>query len=118
VANLQAIYYRASDGHEPVNGFIDGLDPKRQAALDNQIDRLNMLTPGSPHLPFHHSSQVRRELRELRRHYGRELYRVLYRRSWNLIVLLHAFRKDTGAIPEPEICARLIATRRACRPPV
>jgi phage-related protein len=28
---------------------------------------------------------------------------VLYRRSRNLIVLLHAFRKDTGAIPEPEI---------------
>jgi hypothetical protein len=66
VANLQAIYYRASDGSEPVNDFIDSLDPKRQVALDNQIDRLNMLIPASPHLPFPHSSQVRGELRELR----------------------------------------------------
>ena len=103
VANLQAIYYRASDGAEPVNDFIDGLAPRRQVALDNQIDRLNMLTPASPHLPFPHSSQIHGELRELRCHYGRELYRVLYRRSGNLIVLLHAFRKDTGALPESEI---------------
>lgn len=40
---------------------------------------------------------------ELRCHHGRELYRVLYRRSRNLIVLLHAFRKDTGRIPEADI---------------
>jgi phage-related protein len=102
-ASLQAIYYRASDGSEPANDFIDGLDPRRQVTLDNQIDRLNMLTPASPHLPFPHSSQVRGELRELRCHYGRELYRVLYRRSRTLIVLLHTSRKDTGAIPDSEI---------------
>jgi hypothetical protein len=29
-------------------------------------------------------------------HYGSELYRVTYRRSRNLFVLLHMFRKDTG----------------------
>jgi phage-related protein len=28
---------------------------------------------------------------------------VLYRRSRNLIVLPHAFRKDTGALPESEV---------------
>jgi Phage derived protein Gp49-like (DUF891) len=50
-----------------------------------------------------HSSQIRGELWELRCHFGRELYRVLYRRSRGLIVLLHAFRKDTGRIPEAEI---------------
>ncbi len=60
MANLQAVYYRAPDGTEPVNDFIDGLDVRRQVALDNQIDRLNMLTPASPHLPFPHSSQVPR----------------------------------------------------------
>jgi hypothetical protein len=62
-----------------------------------------MLTDASPHLPFPDSSQVRGELRELRCHYGRELYRARYRRSRNLFILLHIFRKDTGAIPEPEI---------------
>jgi len=103
VANLQAVYYRAPDGSEPVNVFIDRLSVKRQVALDNQIDRLNTLSPSSPHLPFPHSSQVEGELRELRCHFGRELYRVLYRRSRNLIVLLHIFRKDTGKIPPAEV---------------
>lgn len=40
------------------------------------------------------------ELRELRCHYGPELYRVLHRRSRNLFILLHVFRKDTGRIQE------------------
>jgi phage-related protein len=62
-----------------------------------------MLTPGRPHLPFPHSSQLKGELRELRCHYGRELYRVIYRRSRNLFILLHIFRKDAGPIPEAEI---------------
>lgn len=123
--SLQAVYYRASDGSEPVDEFIERLSAKRQAALDNQIDRLNMLTTSSPHLPFPHSSQIEGELRELRCHYGSEHYRVLYRRSGNLIVLLHMFRKDTGKIPQREIeiakerwadfKARMDAKRR--RPP-
>ena len=103
MAQLQAVYYRAADGSEPVNDFIDRLSINRQVALDNQIDRLNMLTSTIPHLPFPHSSQVAGELRELRCHFGRELYRILYRRSKNLVVLLHAFRKDTGKIPDAQI---------------
>ena len=103
MANLQAIYYREANGSEPVNAFIERLSAKKQVTLDNQIDRLNMLTPSNPHLPFPHSSQVEGELRELRCHHGSELYRVLYRRSRNLIVLLHIFRKDTGKIPQGEI---------------
>lgn len=101
---LQAVFYRAPDRSEPVDDFIESLkNPAKQAAIDNQIDRLNMLTPSNPHLPFPHGSQVRGELRELRCHYGSELYRILYRRSRNLIILLHMFRKDTGKIPEREI---------------
>lgn len=103
MARLQAVYYRARDGSEPVNEFIDRLSIKRQVALDNQIDRLNMMSPKDPPLPSPHSSQVRGELRELRCHFGRELYRVLYRRSRNLFVLLHIFRKDTGKIPASEV---------------
>ena len=103
MAALRAVYYRARDGSEPVNVFIDRLNSKRQVALDNQIDRLNMLTTDQPHLPFPHSSQVKGELRELRCHYGREHYRILYRRSRSLLILLHVFRKDTGAIPRAEI---------------
>jgi phage-related protein len=43
------------------------------------------------------------EFRELRCHYGSELHRVIYRRSRNLSVLLHMFRKDTGRVPEAEL---------------
>src|SRR6266498_3197649 len=101
---MQAVYYRGSDGSEPVDEFISALrDPNKQAALDNQIERLNMLRPNDPPLPYPWSSQLEGELRELRCHYGSELYRVLYRRSGNLFVLLHMFRKDTGKIPGGEI---------------
>lgn len=74
MAHLHAVYYRAADGSEPVNEFIDKLTVKRQVVIDNQINRLNMLTSSKPHLPFPHSSQVEGELRELRCHYGSELY--------------------------------------------
>ena len=49
------------------------------------------------------SSQIDGPLRELRCHFGSELYRVLYRRSDNLFVPLHMFRKDTGKVPRQEI---------------
>lgn len=102
-SNLQAVYYRAPDGTEPVLEFIESLDAKRQAALIRQLDRLNELSDAMPHLPFPHSSQVDGELREMRCHMGSEHYRVLYRRSERLIVLLHAFRKTTGKLPLSEI---------------
>lgn len=101
--NFQAVYYRDVDGREPVREFIDALDEPVQAAVDNQIDRLNLLSDRVPHLPFPHSSQVDGELRELRCHYGRNLYRVLYRRSERLLVLLHVFAKRSAKIPAGEI---------------
>jgi phage-related protein len=101
--NFHAVYYRDPDGNEPVRGFLDALPDDEHAALANQIDRLNLLSDDLPQLPFPHSSQVEGELRELRCHYGRNLYRVLYRRSERLIVLLHIFAKRTGKIPERDI---------------
>lgn len=123
---MQAVYYRAVDGSEPVDAFIEALaDPNRQAVLDAQIERLNLLRPNDPPLPFPWSSQLEGELRELRCHYGSELYRVTYRRSRNLFVLLHMFRKDSGKVPAGELevarqrwddfKARMDAQRR--RPP-
>src|SRR6266571_1950380 len=97
--SMQAVYYRDSHGHEPVNEYIDRLSLERQVEIDAAINLLNRLQPTDPPLPFPHSSQVEGQLRELRCHYGRELYRILYRRSANLVVLLHMFRKDTGKLP-------------------
>lgn len=103
MTNFQAVYYRDTAGHEPVRDFIDALDDDEQAVLENQIARLNLLSDELPHLPFPHSSQVEGELRELRCHYGRRLYRVLYRRSERLVVLLHIVAKRSAKIPERDI---------------
>ena len=99
----QAIYYRDSRGRHPVDEFIDALPAKHRVAVDLAIGRLNGLSPNEPPLSFPTSSQVDGELRELRCHYGPVLYRILYRRSKNLFVLLHMLRKNTGAIPVGDI---------------
>src|SRR5438093_12803827 len=99
---MSAVYFRDRQGVEPVRVFLDALEPQARATIDLQIDRLNALYVSDPPLPFPHSSQVEGELRELRCHYGRELYRILYRRSENLFVLLHIVRKRTGAIPDAD----------------
>lgn len=106
---MQAIYYRGLDGVEPVRIFLDELDSEMRAVLDLQIDRLNTVTDIDPPLPYPHTSQVEGELRELRCHYGRHLYRVLYRRSRGLFILLHVFRKRGGLVPEAD---KAIAWRR------
>jgi phage-related protein len=101
---MQPVYYRAADGSEPVDDFIESLPPAHQGVVDNQIERANVLTdPAHPHLPFPHSSQVEGEYRDLRCHYGSAHYRIIYRRSGNLIVLLHALRKRSKKIPRADI---------------
>lgn len=116
----QAVYYRAASGSEPVAEFLDRefpVEPRKknpsarelQAAatkrmtFDLQIDRLNGLANYDPPLPFPHTSQIDGPLRELRCHYGRAHYRILYRRSGNLFILLHMIRKTTGAVPSAQI---------------
>jgi phage-related protein len=103
MATLQAVFYRDTNNSEPVREFVDSLDEDTQDAIDRQIGRLNLLSDGMPHLPFPHSSQVEGELRELRCHYGRELYRILYRRSGQLLVLLHIFPKRSAKIQRRDI---------------
>ncbi|MDA8267657.1 MAG: type II toxin-antitoxin system RelE/ParE family toxin [Actinomycetota bacterium] len=103
MAMMHTVFYRDDQGHEPVDEFIDRLRPvEAQVAIDHQIDRLNMLRTTDPPLAFPHSSQIEGELRELRCHYGRRLVRVLYRRSGNLFVLLHAFEKRSRLVSEED----------------
>ncbi len=58
MAAFHAVYYRESDGREPVRAYLDALDDEVHAVLAQQIDRLNLLNDEVPHLPFPHSSQV------------------------------------------------------------
>ena len=52
--------------------------------------------------PFPTARKSKETLRKLRCHYGRTLYRILYRRSMQLVILLHIFEKHDGPVPERE----------------
>lgn len=97
-----AKFYRDPVGTEPVNEFIKRQTITVQLAIDRQIDRINSLDEEHPHLAFPHSSQIEGELRELRCHYGNTLYRILYRRSRQFVILLHAFSKYDARVSEAD----------------
>lgn len=110
MAGTQAIYYRDKRGDEPVDRFIEALPAKRAAKIDDHIEEhLNGQAPDAPPPEFPISSQIEGELRELRIRFANTRYRVLYQRSGNLIVLLHTFEKNTGAVPVSE---KALAKRR------
>jgi phage-related protein len=110
MAGTQAIYYRDKRGSEPVDEFIERLPAKQAAKIDDYIEEhLNRQAPGAPPPEFPISSQIEDELRELRIRFANTRYRILYQRSGNLIVLLHAFEKNTGAVPASE---KALAKRR------
>jgi phage-related protein len=104
VARTQAVYYRDSNGTEPVDEFIQALPPKRAAKLDDFVEEhLNGQRPEAPPPPFPITSQIEGELRELRVRFADTRYRILYQRSANLVVLLHALEKDTEAVPPADV---------------
>ena len=100
MARSQAVYYRDSRGAEPVDEFIEALAPKRAAKIDEFVEEyLNGQLPEAPPRAFPITSQIEGELRELRVRFANTRYRILYQRSENLVVLLHALEKDIGASP-------------------
>jgi phage-related protein len=104
VAGTQAVYYRDARGAEPVDEFIQALPSKRAAKIDDFVqEHLNGQPPEAPPPPFPVTSQIEGELRELRVRFANTRYRILYQRSENLIVLLHALEKGTEAIPRADI---------------
>lgn len=85
----------------PVREFLDGLETVRRAKI---LAIIQLLAEQGPTLPFPYSSQVAGKLRELRTHYGSEVYRVLYFGSTGRVfVLVHAFVKRSAKIPPAEI---------------
>jgi phage-related protein len=104
VARTQAVYHRDSRGAEPVDEFIRALQPKRAAKIDDFVgEHLNDRPAEEPPPGFPITSQIEGELRELRVRFANTRYRVMYQRSENLVVLLHALEKDTGAVPRSDI---------------
>jgi phage-related protein len=104
VARTQAVYYRDKRGSEPVDEFIESMPAKRAAKIDDYVEEhLNGKPADAPPPEYPITSQIEGELRELRVRFANTRYRILYQRSENLIVLLHAVEKHTGSIPAADI---------------
>jgi len=86
--------------------------PRAAAKVDDYVEEyLNDKDASAPPPEHPISSQVDGELRELRVRFARTRYRVLYRRSGLLVLLLllHMFEKDTDKLPARE---RELAVKR------
>jgi phage-related protein len=106
----QSTYYRDEQYAQPVEQFIDALPLRQSAKVEAQLDEhLNGRPAEAPPPEFPITSQIEGELRELRIRFGGTRYRILYQRSGNLMILLHAFEKNTAAVPPSEVA---IAKRR------
>lgn len=108
-----AVYYRDNAGREPVNEFLEALlatNPRAVAKIDDYVDEyLNDQDSSTPPPEHPISSQVEGELRELRVRFAKTRYRILYRRSGRLVVLLHIFEKNIDKIPARD---RALAIKR------
>lgn len=94
-------FYQDEEGKEPVREFILSLDAKQRGKVLQLMQTLSEL---GPILPYPYSSQVEGKLRELRAHYGRALYRILYfQDTQGTFILVHGFEKKTAKIPKTEI---------------
>jgi phage-related protein len=98
----QAVYYRDSNGFEPVRDWVEGLvrtAPAAAAKIEESIqEHLNGRQRGDPPPGFPITSQIEGGLRELRVRFANTRYRLLYQRSENLVIVLHGFEKNTGEI--------------------
>lgn len=100
----QAVFYRDEKGRQPVKDFLwTEISERARLLVEDQIDELNGRADHVPPPPFPQTSHIADGFRELRCHAGSTLYRILYRRSQNLFVLLHVIRKDSRAVPRRDI---------------
>lgn len=93
-------FYVDQRGYCPVEDFLDSLPDKHVGKI---LQIIHMLEEFGLGLPFPYSSQIEGKMRELRAHYGKTHYRLLYYGDVQRgFILLHAFTKRTERIPEKE----------------
>jgi hypothetical protein len=99
----QAVYYRDSDGREPVNGWLESLLTTRPAAvakIDAFVEQhLNGHRTDNPVRSFVSPRRSRAAYASCGFDSQNTRYRLLYHRSGNLLVPLHGVEKNTGALP-------------------
>jgi phage-related protein len=104
VARTQAVYYRDSRAALSRLTNSSGRCHPSAAKIDDFVEEhLNDRPAEEPPPGFPITSQIEGELRELRVRFANTRYWVMYQRSENLVVLLHALEKDTGAVPRSDI---------------
>jgi len=94
-------YYQTAGGKAPVADFIDSLDVKSKAKVAKTIDLLEQfgVSLGMPY-----AKHIEGQLWELRTHYNRNRYRIIYFLvTGQTFILLHGFIKKSGPIAEGDL---------------
>jgi len=94
-------FYKTRRGEYPVKDFIEELDKKSQAKIYRYMV---LLQEQGPDLPRPYTDHVKGKIRELRVNVSAGNVRIFYFFFLrNNIILLHAFKKKTMALPRQEI---------------
>lgn len=103
--NWKVNYYRKTTNKpSPVEEFINKLGTENKKAQAKVLRSLLLLSEYGLDLGFPYISNVSKKLWELRISFGNNQYRVLFTIVSNkIIILLHAFSKKTGKIPDREL---------------
>jgi len=93
-------FYRESDGHCPVDEFMDSLPDKHLARVHAYLE---LLEEKGPDLQRPYADILGEKIRELRPGFGRHEYRFLYFFAGRRIVVTHGFLKKTDRVHPREI---------------
>lgn len=94
------IFYTPPQGGSPIDEFLDALGAKPRAKVERLMGQLRL---HGPDLARPYADALRGKIRELRIHYGRIHYRILYFFHGRTVVLTSGFQKKTPQVPEREI---------------
>jgi phage-related protein len=93
-------FYTTSNGHCPVDEYLDDLVPKHRAKVEKWIEKLEEY---GPNLPRPYADVLQGPIRELRIQFGHMNYRILYFIHKKIVLLTHGILKKTGPVPREEI---------------
>lgn len=98
----QVVFFKDNNGEEPVKDFILGENLKARAEIIHvfkMLQKYNIML-GMPYVKKVDKSN----LRELRIRHSSNIYRIFFfAYEGHRLVLLHAFKKKTGTLPQKEI---------------
>lgn len=94
-------YHDTRTGESPVLEYIKELSEKEEAKVVKYIEFLRV---NEDYLNEPYSKHIKGKIRELRVDFGRSRHRIFYFTFMKkIIVLLHAFLKNTARTPDKEI---------------